>query len=125
MDLGRRGRGIADMTIEDFDKVDVMGTRRETGGVALCISDHLPWDARGEHFAILQRKLGTYLNFIKSGQVWERSSADRSVPIRIELIHKYPPTPLAERFLSAARDQLRSEEGIEFTWEGLEQEGET
>lgn len=111
------------MTIEDFDQIDVMGASRETGVPALCISDHLPWDEQGQHFAILQRKLGSYLRFIKSGQIWEHVRAERGSPIRIELVYKYPPTPLAERFLSAARDQLRAEEGVEFAWEGLAEEG--
>lgn len=107
------------MTIEDADKIDLLGRNRATGSPTLVISDHLPWDVYGEHFGLIERKLGTYLRFIKSGQIWENFGGDTGVPIAIELVYKYPPTPLAEKFLSAAREQLRAEEGIEFVYEAL------
>ena len=110
------------MTIEDPDKIDILGRNRRTGSPTLCISDHLPWDD-ANHFRLIERKLGSYLRFIKSGQIWENFSGDRSAPVTIELVYKYPPTPFADKFLSAARAQLRAEEGIEFVYEGLKEKG--
>jgi hypothetical protein len=111
---------VTGMTIEDPDKVDLLGRHKQTGSPTLTISDHMPWGEWSDHFRLIERKLGSYLNFIKSGQIWEHIPGDRHVPITIDLIWKFPPTPLAEKFLSAAREQLWQEEGIVFTYHGLE-----
>jgi hypothetical protein len=112
------------MTVEEADRIDSLGRNRMTGSPALMISDHLPWDEYGEHFELIEKKLGAYLGFVRSGQIWEHIRGERQGQVTIELIYKYPPTPLAERFLSAARDQLLKDDDVVFTYRALREKAD-
>ncbi len=58
------------MTIEDAAVIDGAGLDKSTGDVVLTISDHLSWDDQPVHFRLLEAKIGRYLDFVRSGQVW-------------------------------------------------------
>jgi hypothetical protein len=96
------------MTIEDTEVVDVAGTDKVTGEIVLTISDHLSWEDEGTHFRLIEKKMSRYLEFVRSGQVFESFPQARQTPIRIDLICKHPPSDSAARFLSAARMQLKT-----------------
>ena len=57
------------MTIEQSDKIDIIGQNKKEGYIALTISDHLEWDSNNEKLLILQAKINSYLSFVESGQL--------------------------------------------------------
>jgi hypothetical protein len=106
------------MSIEDATCVDGLGIGELDGYVVLLISDHLTWDDELSHFGLLEKKLGSYLGFIKSGQLIEKLPEAKGRPIRIELVHEHLPTENAHRFVGAATRQLR-DIGVQLTIRAL------
>ncbi|OOG35986.1 hypothetical protein B0E51_18935 [Rhodanobacter sp. C05] len=106
------------MTVEQSDKIDSAGLDRGTGAVVLNISDHLPWN--DEHFDVLERKLGSYVRFIESGQVREQFPSATGQCIKVYLLHR--PTESGLRFLAAATESLKTR-GISFLFGPLPLEG--
>lgn len=104
------------MTIENSAVIDTAGKDMRSGEVILTISDHLPWDDLNSHFRLIEQKISSYLEFIRSGQILERYPEAASTPVRISLICKYDPTEAATRFLAAAQRQLKEESGIGFSF---------
>jgi hypothetical protein len=70
------------------------------------ISDHLPWQEEDKHFSHIEKKIGSYLRFIQSGQIAEVFPSANGFPVRIKLVCKYPPSSSAKFFLDAAGKQL-------------------
>ncbi len=106
------------MTIEQPNKIDGLGLGRSVKEVVLMISDHLSWQDGQTHFTALEKKIGNYLNFVKSGQILESFPHASGLPVRINLIYKYEPDAPAENILQTVKRQL-SEMGITFTYEAL------
>jgi hypothetical protein len=106
------------MTIEEADKIDGLGLDCEVKEVVLLISDHLPWQGDQTHISKLEKKIGSYINFIKSGQVNEALPQGLGLSMRIKLIHEYQPGRSAEPILDAIEKQLM-EIGIAFSYEPL------
>lgn len=106
------------MSVDDATRVDGLGIAKRDGCVVLTISDHLTWDDEPNHFDLLEKKLGSYLRFINSGQLIEALPEAKGRAMRIELIHQYQPTDSARRFISAAVRQL-SAMGIQLTSQEL------
>ena len=52
------------MTIEDTDKVDMIGSDPAKGIVVLGISDHLDWTDASFHVELLRKKIEAYLEFL-------------------------------------------------------------
>lgn len=94
------------MTIENAGIIDGAGTDKATGEIVLTISDHLSWEDEETHFRLIEKKISGYLDFIRSGQVLKSFPQAQQTPIRIKLIHQYPLTDSASRFLLAAQRQL-------------------
>lgn len=85
------------MSIQDVDKIDFIGTDKQTGGIVLTISDHLDWEEVNEHLFILQTKLNRYADFIESGEIYEHKEPVARKKIIIQMIGKYnPPVEAAE-----------------------------
>lgn len=95
------------MTVENSNSVDGMGISKADGKAVLTISDHLDWSDEQRHFDLLEKKIGAYLGFIKSGQLQEALPAAKGCSVRIEVIYQHEPSELGSRFLSAARQQLQ------------------
>ncbi|MBN6207459.1 hypothetical protein JYK21_13375 [Ralstonia pickettii] len=106
-------QGPATMGIERSDVVDGLGISQIDGKVVLTISDHLQWDEPTKHFELLEEKVGAYLAFVKSGQLYETLPAAHGRDIRIELVCEHAPNALAATFLIAAKKQLNAV-GVEF-----------
>jgi len=101
------------MTVEEAGKIDMMGLDKKTGVAVLGISDHLQWD-EVDHIPCLERKIGSYLDFIQSGQLFEMLPTAKT-PVRIELIYLHELTDTAERILQVGQQQL-AEMGITFRY---------
>jgi hypothetical protein len=110
------------MSVSEPDVVDVISTDRESGKVVLTVSDHLGWgDEADEHVAALQAKLEHYVDFIKSGQIYDaypKAAARQSV---IEVVHMIPPDARGEAWLESARAQLAAA-GLVLSWSVLRED---
>ena len=104
------------MAVDNPDVIDAVGTSRDTGEVVLTIADHLPWDERHEHLAVLEAKINRYLEFIESGQLAEEyTNAKPGLGVRIQVVFKYCPSRDDERFLEMARQTIE-DAGWRFSW---------
>jgi hypothetical protein len=106
------------MSIEDAGSIDGLGVSNVDGKVVLVISDHLDWVDERHHFDLLERKIGGYLGFIKSGQLLAAVPDSQDRDVRIELVHQFLPGETASLFLAAAERQLRTM-GVELTYKEL------
>ena len=106
------------VTIEQTDIIDGMGIDKSSGQVDLGISDHLDWDDIDYHITILEKKIGSYINFVQSGQMLDALPNAKGLPIRIMLVHQFDPTSSALKILVSVREQLE-EIGIKFSYEPL------
>src|SRR2546427_9504377 len=57
------------MPVENHGLVDAIGVVKESGAVALTISNHVDWEDSRAHLLSLQEKLNRYLAFIESGEL--------------------------------------------------------
>jgi hypothetical protein len=96
------------MSIEENNKIDIIGTRNTTGEVVLTISDHLDWIDPNAHLTILQEKLNVYIEYIEGGQIFEDYPQSKDKNIIIEIVSKenYPLEGL--EFLAKMKSFIRS-----------------
>lgn len=107
------------MTVEQTNVVDFISTELNSGEVVLTISDHLEWDAEGEHLLLLQEKLNTYLAFLESGEIFESYPNARNKTISINIVCKYSPDQSATKFFAIAEEIVKGA-GFGLSWEVLE-----
>ncbi len=79
------------MTVENTGVVDIVGVSRESGFVILTMVEHRDWSDSATQLAQLREKASAYLEFVKSGQLYETHEAHRGAPIAIELVCQFPP----------------------------------
>jgi len=103
------------MSIEEPNKVDGLGIDKENGEVVIFISDHLLWLNGAVHFSALEKKLGNYINFVKSGQLLKDFPEGEGMPIRVKLIYEDEPTIQAEEMLKVVKQQL-ADIGLRFSY---------
>ncbi|WP_115994299.1 DUF6572 domain-containing protein [Cohnella lupini] len=97
------------MSISESNVVDFIGTDRNENKVYLSISDHLGWTEAEEynHLLLLQEKLNTYIEFVKSGQIYEDYPDACDKKIEIVLYSKFEISPIVREFLTRAEGFLR------------------
>lgn len=93
------------MSVDNSKVIDSISIDKD-GNVVLTISDHLPWDEKGEHLLILQGKINAYLAFIENGEVIENYPDAKGCVILINIITKFLPNEAAELFLKRTREVL-------------------
>lgn len=76
------------MSVEEHGTVDVLTVARD-GEVLLTISDHLGWNAVGEHLFHLQEKINAYLSFVETGEIYTKCPQARSGQIVIDVVLKH------------------------------------
>ena len=91
------------MSVEQVDVVDSIGVDSTSGKLIMTISDHLDWDKDGNHQAILQEKLNTYLTFIESDQLTTAYPDSIGRPIAIAVVMRTFPTPESEFFFEQVK----------------------
>ena len=97
------------MTIEQVNVVDAIGVDKCSGEVSLTITDHLQWgeeNADRQHCFLLQEKINAYLRFIESGEILENYPDAQGRDIVIDVVGKYPPGEIGERFLAQVSEVL-------------------
>ena len=104
------------VTVESPNVIDAVGTHKETGDVILTISDHLPWGARVEaHRFALERKLGGYVEFIESGQIFDDYPKAKGTVVRIEAVLLHEPDESGLEVLETCRRALAGR-SVRFAW---------
>ncbi|MGN1457625.1 MAG: DUF6572 domain-containing protein [Acutalibacteraceae bacterium] len=97
------------MSVMEKDKIDGVGIDEKTNTLVFLVVDHLPWIIEEySHLKTLQAKLNTYIAYIETKQyksVYRNKEFDR---FRIEIAFKYQFTENCEKFLGAARAELKS-----------------
>ncbi|WP_241301893.1 DUF6572 domain-containing protein [Burkholderia stabilis] len=99
------------MSILETNVVDLIGVDPSKKIVKLGISDHLEWSVpEGEHLLLLlllQEKINTYLSFIEGGELYQHFPNARGCRCEIELLAKYPLSPVAIDFFEKAKAVIR------------------
>jgi hypothetical protein len=112
------------MAVDQSDVVDFIGIDPDTGAVRLGITDHLGWaDDEREHARRLDDKLGTYLHFIRSGQLERTYPHVQGRRVGIDLYLRFVPSRRALRFLDRAQDRVEAA-GYDFSYSVLAEEDE-
>ncbi len=104
------------MSIEQSEKIDLIGIDKKSGEVMLTISDHLDWIDMNSHLVLLQEKLNSYLRFFESGEIYESYPRARGKKVLIEISFKYLPNKLGFSFLNSASEIVK-DSGMELRWE--------
>lgn len=108
------------MSVRAASVIDAVGIDENTGDVVLDLLDEEDWSDEAGHLLALQEKLNSYLAFIEGGQLYQQLEAmgrkitPGELPIRVEIVARFPVTTLAQRFLEAA-SRLFEGAGFELT----------
>ncbi|MCH2157152.1 MAG: hypothetical protein MK096_00010 [Oleiphilaceae bacterium] len=103
------------MTIEQEDKVDIIGVNEEEGYISLIISDHLEWDDKNEKLLLLQAKINSYLAYIETGQVYEEYPDCKDLNVHIRLTSLHQPNDEGLKFLELVTP-IVEDAGFYFKW---------
>ena len=91
------------MSLDDLDVVDALSIAKDGSGVSLAIIDGWDWADEARHLQALQGKLNLYIDFVRSGRLYENHPDAVGQPVVIDIIGRYPLAPQAEAFLQVAR----------------------
>ena len=105
------------MSVDQTQVIDVVSKDKD-GTIVLSISDHLDWENTKQHLLILQEKINTYLNFVDSGEIYEKYPEAKGRPIEIEVRFHYGPSMEARAFLAKVKP-IVEESGYIFRFEQL------
>jgi len=86
-------------TVNDTNKVDLIGIDKECNYVNLEIIDPLTWEQESEHLSLLQKKINLYLSFIESGDIYEVKPEAKDKKIFIQIVFEYELSNNAIKFL--------------------------
>ena len=110
---------MGSVSIEDSDKIDIIGTDRATGNIVLTISDHLDWADERRHLLLLQEKLNAYLRFLESGQVYESCPEARGHGVIVSVVAQHEMSEAGLSFLETAKKILEGA-GFALQWRRLQ-----
>jgi len=75
--------------------------------VLLTVSDHPTWEDTEAHLSLLQRKIESYVDFIRSGQLAEQRPDSAETLVVIDVIMKHSPNEDGIVFHRNARKQTQ------------------
>lgn len=106
------------MSIVYSNQIDGLAQVEKTGDLVILIVDHLSWMVP-HHMKLLEKKIDTALQFVQSGQIYQKYPNERQrvenkeIKIIFQLVLKYPPTKEADKNLKLIYNLLQSV-GIQF-----------
>jgi hypothetical protein len=90
------------MSVDQSQIIDVV-SKNNKGNIVLSISDHLSWEDTEEHLRLLQEKINTYLNFLDSGEIYDKYPDARGRHIEIEVMFHRELSMEARSFLTKVK----------------------
>lgn len=102
------------MSIDQTRIIDFIALDKDSDEVHLFITDHLPWDnPKSDHLLKLQAKIYAYLDFIQSGEIYEKNPTYKDKPVVITIAAKYSlSTDIAKKFIEKITTYVQ--------WEGFD-----
>lgn len=104
------------MSIEQIDQIDLISIDQPNETLVLTILDTLPWDDEDVHLYALQCKINKYLDFIKTGEVYQAEPEAQGMRMAIEVICKYRPHQAATEFLAKVETMLYDDTRVKFSY---------
>jgi hypothetical protein len=95
------------MSVDQPEVIDIVSQDTD-GTILLVVSDHLPWHEPEEHIAVLKKKLDTYFDFIKSGQLAARFPETQGNHVQVSVKLHYKPHPTADNFFCEAQTSFEA-----------------
>lgn len=101
------------MSIVDTNQIDGLAQVEKTGDLVVLIVDHLSWIVP-QHLKLLEKKIDTALQFVQSGQIYQKYPNERKrvenkeIKIIFQLVLKYPPTKKVDENLKLIYNLLQS-----------------
>ena len=92
--------------------IDAIGVDKLSGHVALSMYEERPWTDLPSRITDLKRKISTYMDFVRGGQINE-TPAYRGKPIEFDLYTQFPPPPPAIKIFQQLKSLLQ-EQNIKF-----------
>jgi len=105
------------MSVDQSRIVDIVSRDKE-GRFFLNIVDHLNWTNPELHLKLLEDKINTYLDFLRSGEFYEKYPDAKGCPIEICTMFRDAPTTDARRFLAKVSEIVETE-GYTFSFKLL------
>jgi len=93
-------------TINEENKVDLIGIDKECNYVNLGIIDPLDWIDEEKHLLLLQIKINAYLSFIESGEIYEAKPEAKGKKIIIQIAFAFELPENAMKFLFSVANIL-------------------
>ncbi|MCE2573111.1 DUF6572 domain-containing protein [Motilimonas eburnea] len=104
------------MSVEQLDTVDLISIDKENETLVLTILDALEWDEEDVHLYTLQTKINTYLEFIRTGEVYQAEPEAKGMRMAIEAMFKYRPHQAGEDFLAKVETMLYEQVKVKFSY---------
>ncbi len=105
------------MAVDQPKVIDIV-SKDQTGNFVLTICDHLDWQDTEEHLLALQEKINTYLDFLDSGEIYEKYPDARGHEKEIEAMFVHAPNSQALLFLSRVKSIIEYS-GYSFRYDRL------
>jgi hypothetical protein len=107
------------MTIENINSVDFISLpKNNRRDVILSIVDHLDWSDEINHLKLIQSKIYRYLDFIESGEIYEKYPDAKGKNFIIEISGAYPLAVRGKELVDVLADYLSKQNYI-LRWKKL------
>lgn len=90
------------MSLDNPKIVDAIGTEKTTGDIILTITDSWDWADEGQHLLALQNKINAYLDFIESGEIFQKYPNAKGRKLVIDVVTRFPLPEIGVQFLEKA-----------------------
>src|SRR5262245_35362214 len=108
------------MRLDETNTVDYLGFDKETGIIQLTLVDDCDWSDERRHIQLLQSKIYRYLDFVKSGEVYDRlrelgSPVSNVTPVNVQILAKHALEGRGQEFVQFVTGVARSS-GAGLSW---------
>lgn len=100
--------------MQKHKQVDVVSLTPDGSTIVLSLVETRPWDTKGEHLLDLQAKLNTYLDFIESGQLFQKYPQAKGKKVLFRLQSTFAPSAQALEFVEIIKRNYLAPASIGF-----------
>jgi hypothetical protein len=110
------------VTVEEADRIDSVTLSADGGSYRLLMTEVRPFEDSDEQFTQLMEKVNAYVEFIQTGQLYDRFPEARGKALDVRLICRNE--PVGERFVKLLRaaTALFARHGVDFAVEVIPDE---